>query len=102
MADPVQRFKAIGVVGAGNMGSMMTFAFAELGLDVSIWDVKTSNVDKLMEHVNKAHGQFKGKITGYKDIDKFSKSLENRGERKLFMFSITHGHPADSVLSQIK
>jgi 6-phosphogluconate dehydrogenase len=102
MADPVQRFKAIGVVGAGNMGSMMTFAFAELGLDVSIWDVKTSNVDKLMEHVNKAQGQFKGKITGYKDIDKFSKSLENRGERKLFMFSITHGHPADSVLSQIK
>lgn len=103
MTDPVERFKCIGVVGAGNMGSMMTFAFAEMGLDVSVWDVSGRNIDKLMEHVRKAQpGHFKGTITGYKDIDQFTKSLEGRGERKLFMFSITHGHPADSVLAQIK
>jgi 6-phosphogluconate dehydrogenase len=102
MTDPVERFKAIGVVGAGNMGSMMSFAFAEMGLDVSVWDAKGENVDKLMGHCKKAPHEFKGKITGYKNIDQFTKSLEGKGEHKLFMFSITHGHPADEVLSMIK
>lgn len=101
-ADPIQEWKAIGVVGAGSMGSMMAFAFAELGLDVSIWDVAGQNVDKLMENVEKSREHLQGKITGFKKIDEFMSSLEGKGERKLFVFSITHGEPADSVLRQIK
>ena len=99
--DPIHRFRRIGIVGAGNMGSMMAFAFAELGLDVSIWDVKKSNVDQVLQWT-KAATTSKGKIDGFYDIDEFTQSLEGKGERKLFMFSITHGHPADSVLGMIK
>lgn len=101
-SDPIKQWKAIGIVGAGSMGSMMAFAFAELGLDVSIWDVAGQNIDKLMKNVEQKKEDFKGKITGFKEIDKFMESLENKGDRKLFMFSITHGEPADSVLHKIK
>ncbi|KAI9925172.1 hypothetical protein AWENTII_011633 [Aspergillus wentii] len=99
--DPLQHFKRIGVVGAGNMGSMMTFAFSELGLDVSVWDVSKKNVDQVIEWADNAK-DVKGKVQGFYNIDEFTKSLEGQGERKVFMFSITHGHPADSVLSMIK
>ncbi|KAJ5595014.1 uncharacterized protein N7459_001222 [Penicillium hispanicum] len=99
--DPIQKFKRIGVVGAGSMGSMMTFAFSELGLDVSVWDVDKTNVEKVLKWA-KDNPDVKGKIEGFCKIDDFTKSLEGQGDRKLFMFSITHGAPADSVLSMIK
>ncbi|KAJ5168642.1 6-phosphogluconate dehydrogenase decarboxylating [Penicillium canariense] len=100
-ADAAQRFKRIGVVGAGSMGSMMAFAFSELGLDVSVWDVEKANVDKVMGWTKKAK-TMKGKIEGFYSIDEFTKSLEGHGPEKLFIFSVTHGHPADSVLKMIK
>ncbi|GAD95178.1 6-phosphogluconate dehydrogenase, decarboxylating [Paecilomyces variotii No. 5] len=100
MTDPISKFKRIGVVGAGNMGSMMTLAFAELGLDVSVWDVKKENVDQILGYAKGAKTS-KGKVDGFYDINKFVKSLDV-APRKLFMFSITHGNPADSVLSMIK
>ncbi|KAE8144838.1 6-phosphogluconate dehydrogenase [Aspergillus avenaceus] len=98
MAD--EQFKRVGIVGAGNMGSMMAFAFSELGLGVSIWDVKKENVDQLLEAAKEVKGQ--GRIEGFGDIGEFTRSLEGQGTRKLFIFSITHGNPADSVLDQIK
>ncbi|QGA14965.1 hypothetical protein EYB26_002621 [Talaromyces marneffei] len=101
-ADPIQEWKVIGVVGAGSMGSMMAFAFSELGLDVSVWDVAGKNIDKLLRNVENSKEQLQGKITGYKKIDEFMSSLEGKAERKLLIFSITHGDPADSVLHQIK
>ncbi|OQD66250.1 hypothetical protein PENDEC_c065G04098 [Penicillium decumbens] len=99
--DAVKQFKRIGVVGAGNMGSMMAFAFSEIGLDVSIWDVKRENVDSFAKQLQQAKG-LKGEIEPIHDVDEFMRSLDGQGERKLFIFSITHGYPADSVLSQIK
>lgn len=74
---------------------------SEIGLDVSVWDVKERNVDKLIEHTRNTNG-LKGQIQGFKSLDEFTKSLEEQGGRKLFVFSITHGHPVDSVLSKIK
>lgn len=100
-ASPTEKFKRIGIVGVGSMGSMMAFAFSELGLDVSVWDVDKRNVDKVMDWTKKAT-TMKGKIEGFTEIDKFTKSLEGHGIGKLFMFSITHGEPADSVLKLIK
>lgn len=100
-SSPTEHFKRIGIVGAGNMGSMMAFAFSELGLDVSVWDVSKKNVDQLMGWV-KDEKDVKTKIDGFYNIDDFTKSLEGKEDRKLFMFSITHGQPADSVLSMIK
>ncbi|KAJ5550055.1 Fibritin/6-phosphogluconate dehydrogenase C-terminal extension [Penicillium sp. DV-2018c] len=91
----------IGVVGAGNMGSMMTLRFAELGLSVSVWDVKKENVDEVLQSArdNKDHSS---RVQGFYDINEFSKSLEGKSERKLYMFSITHGDPADEVLRMLK
>ncbi|KAJ5983846.1 hypothetical protein N7481_005945 [Penicillium waksmanii] len=100
-SKPVQQFKHIGVVGAGSMGSMMTFAFCDLGLDVSTWDVDRSNVDKVTNWA-KNYKNARGNIHGFYNIDDFTKSLEGKGERKLFIFSVTHGDPADSVLGKMK
>ncbi|KAJ5993671.1 hypothetical protein N7451_009395 [Penicillium sp. IBT 35674x] len=98
--DPIKYFKRIGVVGAGSMGSMMTFAFSEMGLDVSVFDVEKTNVDKVTNWAKSAN-DVKGKISGFYNIKEFTQSLEG-AEHKLFMFSITHGDPADSVLNMIK
>lgn len=99
--DIAQRYKRIGIVGSGNMGSMMAFAFSEIGLDVSVWDAEQSNVDNLLSSAKNVN--HKGQIEGFYDISKFTKSLEGQGvERKIFLFSITHGKPADSVLGMIK
>lgn len=98
--DPIKKFKRIGVVGVGSMGSMMTFAFSEMGLDVSVFDVDKTNVDKVMNWAKSAN-DVKGKISGFYSIKDFTNSLEG-GEHKLFMFSVTHGDPADSVLHMIK
>ncbi|KAJ5537380.1 hypothetical protein N7513_010566 [Penicillium frequentans] len=98
--DPIKKFKRIGVVGAGSMGSMMTFAFSEMGLDVSVFDVDKTNVDKVTNWAKSAN-DVKGKISGFYNTKEFTQSLEG-AEHKLFMFSITHGDPADSVLNMIK
>ena len=100
MADPIKKFASIGIVGAGNMGTSMSFGFAEQGLDVSLWDVRTEHVDQAIE-MSKHETKLKGKIYGFHDVHEFTKSLEV-ADRKLFIFSITHGQAADSVLSQIK
>ncbi|KAM0258114.1 hypothetical protein ACHAQJ_004019 [Trichoderma viride] len=100
-SDVAMEFKQIGIVGAGNMGSMMGFAFSELGLDVSIWDAKSANVDDFMKQVDQADGLV-GNITGFHDISKFTASLGQHDGRKVFLFSITHGTPADEVLKKLK
>lgn len=97
--DPIQKFKRIGIVGAGNMGTEMAMAFSEMGLDVSLWDVNPQNVDEAIK-MNKRNGT-NGNCEGFHDVQAFVNSLES-APRKLFMFSITHGGPADSVLEKIK
>lgn len=97
--DPVQKFKRIGIVGAGNMGTEMAMAFSEMGLDVSLWDVNAQNVDGAINMSE--NNRRKGNCEGFHDVNEFVKSLET-APRKLFMFSITHGRPADSVLEKIK
>ncbi|KAJ5136485.1 6-phosphogluconate dehydrogenase decarboxylating [Penicillium atrosanguineum] len=98
-----QPFKHIGVVGAGSMGSMMVLAFAEIGLDVSVWDVEKANIEKIADMSKKATTS-KAKVEGFTDLKKFTKNLEgqNIDDRKLFMFSVTHGPPADSILGMLK
>lgn len=93
-------FKKIGVVGCGNMGTEMSMAFSELGLEVSMWDISADNVDEAQRMVD-TEKSAKGRVTGYHNIKDFVKSLDG-AERKLFMFSITHGNPADSVLDKIQ
>ncbi|KAJ5773142.1 6-phosphogluconate dehydrogenase decarboxylating [Penicillium paradoxum] len=93
--------KSIGVVGAGNMGSMMTLRFAELGLLVSVWDIEKKNVDEVLKYAREDKG-ITGRVQGFYNINEFAQSLEGKSDRKLFMFSITHGKPADEVLRMLK
>ncbi|KAF1353349.1 6-phosphogluconate dehydrogenase, decarboxylating [Delphinella strobiligena] len=97
--DTIEKFKRIGIVGAGSMGTMMAYAFAEQGLDVSLWDVNPDNVDKAIQ--NSKEQNLKTTLQGFHDVDGFTKSL-NGCPRKLLVFSITHGAPADTVLDKIK
>ncbi|KAI0883753.1 6-phosphogluconate dehydrogenase, decarboxylating [Annulohypoxylon maeteangense] len=95
----ISQINRIGIVGAGNMGTMMSFGFSENGLDVSLWDVSEKNVDA----ARKIAGQtktMKGKFDYFKDIHEFTKSLDSQ-PRKIFIFSVTHGWPADAVLEKI-
>ncbi|KAJ5259546.1 hypothetical protein N7478_012527 [Penicillium angulare] len=96
----VEQWPQIGIVGAGSMGTQMAIAFSELGLHVSIWDVNKNNVDSIVEW-SRNH-KVTGRIAGYHDINNFVQSLEGKGKNKLFLFSITHGDPAESILSMIK
>lgn len=96
----ISEIKRIGIVGAGNMGTMMSFGFSENGLDVSVWDVSEKNVKEAQEMAAQTK-TLKGKIDHFKDIHEFTRSLDSQ-PRKIFIFSITHGWPADSVLDKIK
>ncbi|KAI1074208.1 6-phosphogluconate dehydrogenase, decarboxylating [Whalleya microplaca] len=96
----ISQIKRIGIVGCGNMGTMMSFGFSENGLDVSIWDVSEKNVDQAREMARQTK-TLKGKIDHFRDIHEFTKSLDSQ-PRKIFIFSITHGWPADSVLEKIR
>ncbi|KAM5482054.1 hypothetical protein McanCB56680_003827 [Microsporum canis] len=102
-APPKQIFKCIGIVGAGNMGTTMAYGFAERGIKVSLWDVKAENVDNVMNKVEGEKG-VQENIQPFYDIHEFVKSVDvaidqdGRGRRP-FIFSVTHGWPADSVLA---
>lgn len=89
----------IGIVGAGNMGTMMSFGFSGNGLDVSLWDISEQNVSQAREMTHETK-TLKGRVEHFTDIDEFTKSLSSQ-PRKVFIFSITHGWPADSVLEKI-
>lgn len=96
--NALKQFQHIGIVGAGSMGTQMAIAFSELGLQVSIWDANEKNVDQLLEWLKK--NKTEGWITGFHHINEFAKSLGDK--RKVFLFSISHGNPAESVLDKIK
>lgn len=95
----MDQFRSIGVVGAGSMGSQMTQMFAEHGLNVSLYDINEKNVDTAVKNAKAANLQ--GQVTGYHSHKDFVDSLSDN-KRKLFVFSITHGSPADDVLQKIK
>ncbi|KAL1678609.1 6-phosphogluconate dehydrogenase [Schizophyllum commune] len=95
----IGRFSRIGIVGAGNMGAMMALGLAEKGLDISIWDVKTQNVDAAQEMARQTL-TLQGKVDGFHEVKDFMNSLYSE-RTKLFVFSIAHGPPADSVLEKI-
>ncbi|KAJ5206601.1 hypothetical protein N7491_002784 [Penicillium cf. griseofulvum] len=97
--NALKEFHCIGIVCAGNMGTQMAIAFSEIGLKVSVWDVNEQNVNELQDWSR--NNKTQGGITGFHDINEVVESLEKQ-ERKLFLFSISHGNPAESVLGMIK
>ncbi|ETI22152.1 6-phosphogluconate dehydrogenase (decarboxylating) [Cladophialophora carrionii CBS 160.54] len=96
--SPVKR---IGIVGAGSMGSMMALGIAELGFDISIWDISPDNVKEALSRKPEGGKDGKnGKIDGYTDIAEFVDSLSSE-EVKVLIFSITHGNAADEVIAKM-
>jgi 6-phosphogluconate dehydrogenase len=95
------KFTRIGIIGAGSMGSNMSLLFAEHGLQVSLYDINTKNVNSTVEMAEK-EDKTRGKVTGYKSYETFMKSFENdKQQPRLLLLSITHGHPTDEVLAAI-
>lgn len=72
----IGQIRRIGIVGAGNMGTMMSFGFSENGLDVSQWDVSEQNVEQARE-MEEQTKTLKGKIDHFKDVHEFTQSLES-------------------------
>ncbi|KAF2397364.1 6-phosphogluconate dehydrogenase, decarboxylating [Trichodelitschia bisporula] len=96
--DPTHKFPRLAIVGAGSMGTMLALGFAEAGFAISLWDVSSDNID----HAEKvksdpANKAFASRITTFKDSREFTASMPSTSP-KVFIFSITHGPPADSVL----
>jgi 6-phosphogluconate dehydrogenase len=100
----------IGIVGAGSMGAMMALAFAERGLAVSVWDVATPNLAGVRDKAAEAD-KLGASVQTYDSINDFCASLDDNDEGaakgettsdgRVFVFSITHGDPADSVLDAL-
>lgn len=96
------KFTQIGIIGAGSMGGNLSLLFAEHGLEVFLYDVKTESVDAVVKMANEKD-ETRGKVTGYKDCEPFMKRFDqNKQKSRLLFLSITHGHPADEVLSSIR
>lgn len=95
-------FTRIGIIGAGSMGGNMSLLFAEHGMQVSLYDIKEKSVQAVVE-MSKQNEKTRDKVTGYKDYESFMKSFDNdRQQPRLILLSITHGHPADEVLSSLR
>lgn len=79
---------------------MMALLFSEKGADVSVVDVNDSMLDTAEKMF--ADTPMKDRIkTFHKDYEGFTSSL-NKDSENVYVFSITHGAPADEVLKQLK
>lgn len=78
----------------------MAMLFAEHDFQVSIFDVKAQNIDNCTKMCSAEKQNIKDNVTGYKDYESFVNSL-GKDDNKLFVFSITHGSPADEVLKSL-
>jgi len=81
------------------MGTNMSLLFAEKGHQISLFDIAKENVDAALKTAEE-NPETKGKITGFHEYEPFVNSLPDK--ERLFVFSITHGPPADEVLGQLK
>ncbi|KAF4541124.1 6-phosphogluconate dehydrogenase [Lasiodiplodia theobromae] len=97
----VGKISRVGIVGAGNMGTTMSFGFCENGLDVSLCDASGQNLDQARKMAEQTKSTLKGKIDHFKDIREFTKSLDTQS-RKILVFSIAHGRATDLVLEKIR
>ncbi|KAI0009352.1 6-phosphogluconate dehydrogenase, decarboxylating [Xylariaceae sp. FL0662B] len=96
----ISQIRRIGIVGAENMGTMMSFGFSENGLDVSVWDISEKNIAQARATAGQTK-TLKGKIDCFKEVHEFTKSLDSQS-RRIFVFSIRHAWPTDSVLQKIR
>jgi 6-phosphogluconate dehydrogenase len=85
------------MIGAGNMGGMMSLLFAEYGIEVDFYDPSEKNYKLLMDHAKEA--KLEDKIKGHKDYKSLCDSL---GSPKVFVFSIPFGNIADKTIDSLR
>jgi hypothetical protein len=91
----------IGIVGAGSMGSNMALGFAEHGFKIALWDIKRENVERAKSMAKSLEAETQRRIQYFHSLDDFM-TASTGDKRRVFMFSISHGRPADSVLEMMK
>lgn len=82
------------------MGSEMAQLFAEAGLKVALFDVDSANVSKAVDSSN-GNPKTAGMVEGFTDIGVLMVNMPSPGHR-LFLFSVPHGAPADTVLDTLR
>ncbi|MCJ1358097.1 MAG: hypothetical protein MMC33_008095 [Icmadophila ericetorum] len=85
------------MVGAGSMGGMMALLFAELGVDVHIYDPSSENTKTLLQ--NAENVGLADKVHSEKDYESLYNSL---GSPKVFVFSLPHGSVGDKTIASLE
>ena len=87
----------VAVIGVGVMGSMLALLFAENDVDVSIYDRSELNLQKATEMAKEAG--LAARVHACKDYGSLCQRL---GSSKVFIFSLPHGGPGDSVVQSLR
>lgn len=89
----------LGMIGAGNMGGMMTLLFAEYDIEVHIFDPSIESVNHVLDQAKKAG--LDSKIFHKKDYESLCKSLP-ADSPKVFVLSVPHGSVGDETIDGLE
>lgn len=87
------------MIGAGNMGGMMTLLFAEYGIEAHMFDPSTENVNHVLKQAKQAG--LDSKIFHQKDYESLCKSLPSDSP-KVFILSVPHGSVGDKTIDGLE
>lgn len=87
------------MIGAGNMGGMMTLLFAEYDIEVHIFDPSSTAVDHVLSQAKEAG--LASKIFHQKDYASLCRALPSDAP-KVFVLSIPHGTVGDKTIDGLE
>lgn len=87
----------VGIIGVGVMGGALTLLLADHGIDVSIYDISKSNLERTSKNAEEAG--LSSKVHVCEDYDTLCRSL---GTPKVFYFSLPNGRPGDAVVKELQ
>ncbi|PQE32140.1 6-phosphogluconate dehydrogenase protein [Rutstroemia sp. NJR-2017a WRK4] len=89
----MDKFKKVGMIGAGSMGGGMTLLLAENGISVALNDPSTSTIDDLIKSAKEQN--IKAELTKNTDYKDFCDTLS---KPRVIIFSLPHGPVGDTVV----
>lgn len=99
MCNEIDNFFQLGMIGAGNMGGMMSLLFAEHDIEVHIFDPSTESVQGVLKQAKDAG--LDSKIFHAKDYEALCKSLPSDSP-KVFVLSVPHGSVGDKTIDGLE
>ncbi|KAH8817276.1 6-phosphogluconate dehydrogenase [Xylogone sp. PMI_703] len=94
------KFKNVGVIGAGSMGSMLSLLLVENGFKVFFFDPNEENSRKLQKNATNIGVQ--DKITPQSSYEEICSNLKEPGQPKVFLFSLPHGTVGDKTVEGLR